>query len=63
MHSALASFAPHDDGYLLDVSGAAVLKSSKHQQAAQALVAFLVSAAGEHVLASSDSWEYPIGTG
>ena len=28
MHSALATFAPGDDGYLLDVSGAGVLKSS-----------------------------------
>jgi iron(III) transport system substrate-binding protein len=63
MHSALHYFAPHDDGYLLDVSGAAVLKSSTHQQAAQALVAFLVSARGQHVLASGDSWEYPIGSG
>ena len=62
MHSALAYFAPHDDGYLLDVSGAAVLKSSRHQQAAQALVDFLVSKQGEQALASSDSWEYPIGS-
>ncbi len=63
MHSALAYFAPQDDGYLLDVSGAAVLKSSKHQQAAQALVAFLVSRPGQEVMAHSDSWEYPIGSG
>jgi iron(III) transport system substrate-binding protein len=63
LHSALATFAPGDDGYLLDVSGAAVLKSSKHQAAAQALVAFMVSAAGEKVLAASDSWEYPVGSG
>jgi iron(III) transport system substrate-binding protein len=62
MHSALAYFAPHDDGYLLDVSGAAVLKSSRHQRAAQALVDFLVSKQGEQALASSDSWEYPIGS-
>jgi iron(III) transport system substrate-binding protein len=62
LHSSLATFAPSDDGYLLDVSGAAVLKSSQHQAAAQALVAFLVSAAGEHVLAGSDSWEYPVGS-
>ena len=41
----------------------AVLKSSKHQQAAQALVAFLVSKPGQTVLASGDSWEYPIGSG
>jgi iron(III) transport system substrate-binding protein len=63
MHSALQTFAPHDDGYLLDVSGVGVLKSSKHQQAAEALATFLVSAAGQHVLASGDSWEYPIGSG
>jgi iron(III) transport system substrate-binding protein len=63
LHSALARFAPGDDGYLLDVSGAAVLKSSQHQRAAQSLVNFLVSRAGQHVLAGSDSWEYPIGSG
>lgn len=62
MHSALAYFAPGDDGYLLDVSGAAVLKSSKHQKAAQALLAFLVSKQGETVLAAGDSFEYPLGS-
>jgi iron(III) transport system substrate-binding protein len=63
MHSALQTFAPHDDGYLLDVSGAGVLKSSKHQQAAQELLNFLVSNAGQKVLVAGDSWEYPIGSG
>ncbi|HEX5113942.1 MAG TPA: extracellular solute-binding protein [Pseudonocardiaceae bacterium] len=63
LHSALARFAPGDDGYLLDVSGAGVIKSSQHQAAAQALVKFLVSNAGEKVLAGGDSWEYPIGSG
>jgi iron(III) transport system substrate-binding protein len=63
MHSALQTFAPHDDGYLLDISGAGILKSSSHQSADQALLAFLVSHAGQHVLASGDSWEYPIGSG
>jgi iron(III) transport system substrate-binding protein len=63
IHSALQHFAPHDDGYLLDVSGAGVLKSSQHQQAAQQLVAFLVAKQGQQVLASGDSWEYPIGSG
>jgi iron(III) transport system substrate-binding protein len=62
-HSALATFAPHDDGYLLDVSGAGVLTSSTHQVAAQELLAFLVSHQGQTVLASGDSWEYPIGSG
>jgi iron(III) transport system substrate-binding protein len=63
LHSRLATFAPGDDGYLLDVSGAAVLTSSRHRAAARALVAFLVSSAGEHILASSDSWEYPVASG
>jgi len=63
LHSALARFAPGDAGYLLDVSGAAVLKSSQHQQAAEALVKFLVSRPGQQVLTRSDSWEYPIGDG
>jgi iron(III) transport system substrate-binding protein len=63
IHSALATFAPGDDGFLLDVSGAAVLKSSTHQAAARAFVAFIVSAAGQRVLGQSDSWEYPIGSG
>jgi iron(III) transport system substrate-binding protein len=61
-HSALATFAPRDDGYLLDVSGAGVMKSSKHQVAAQELLAFLVGHQGQTVLASGDSWEYPIGS-
>jgi iron(III) transport system substrate-binding protein len=63
IHSALAEFAPGDDGYLLDVSGAAVMKSSQHQAAAEALLAFMVSAQGQKVLTTSDSWEYPIGDG
>jgi iron(III) transport system substrate-binding protein len=63
IHSALATFAPGDDGYLLDVSGAGIMKSSTHQAAAQAFVAFMVSAAGQQVLARSDSWEYPVGSG
>ena len=61
-HSALQTFAPHDDGYLLDVSGAAVMKSSKHQAAAQALLSYLVSAGGQQVLAAGDSFEYPVGS-
>jgi iron(III) transport system substrate-binding protein len=63
LHSALGTFEAGDDGYLVNVSGAGVMESSRHQAAAQALVAFLVSAAGEKVLAASDSWEYPVGSG
>lgn len=63
LNSALAYFAPRDPGDLLDVSGAAVLKSSSHQSAAQAFVAFLVSAEGQEVLAHSHSYEYPLRPG
>ena len=61
MHAALSFFAPHDPGYVVDISGAGVLKSSKHQAAAQKFVAFITSAAGQTILAHSDSFEYPIG--
>ena len=44
--SQITYFAPHDPGYVLDVSGAAVLKSSTHKALAREFVAFLVSKAG-----------------
>jgi iron(III) transport system substrate-binding protein len=67
MHSQLAYFAPHDPGYVIDVSGAAVLKSSKHQAAAQKFLAFLVSEQGQDIIAraagNEQSYEYPLGDG
>ncbi len=63
VNSAIGFFAAKDPGYILDVSGAGVLASSKHQAEAQALVAFLVSKPGQEVLAHSESYEYPIGSG
>jgi iron(III) transport system substrate-binding protein len=65
MHSAIAYFAPREPGYIVDVSGAGVIKSSKHQAEAEQLVAFLVSAAGQQVIGgpSSDSFEYPLRPG
>jgi iron(III) transport system substrate-binding protein len=63
MHSALAYFAPHDVGYVLDVSGAGILKSSTHQAEAQKFVAFLNSTQGQEIIAHSDSFEYPIASG
>ncbi|MEA2369754.1 MAG: iron(III) transport system substrate-binding protein [Solirubrobacteraceae bacterium] len=62
-HSAIAYFAPKDVGYVLDVSGAGVLKSSTHAAAAQKFLAFLVSKAGQEIISRSDSFEYPIGSG
>jgi iron(III) transport system substrate-binding protein len=63
MHSAIAYFAPHDVGYVVDVSGAGVLRSSSHQAEAQRLVAFLTSAPGQEIIAHGDSFEYPIASG
>jgi iron(III) transport system substrate-binding protein len=70
IHSKLAYFAPGDPGYVLDVSGAAILRSSKHQADAQKFLAFLVSKEGQEIIASpgtgphqSLSFEYPIASG
>ncbi|HEY5192529.1 MAG TPA: extracellular solute-binding protein [Solirubrobacteraceae bacterium] len=60
IHSKLAYFAPRDPGYVIDVSGAAILKSSKNQSAAQKFLAFLVSRQGQEIIAHSLSFEYPI---
>jgi len=56
-------FSPHDPGYVVDVSGAAILKSSTHQAAAQRFLAFLVSMKGQEIIARSISFEYPIASG
>jgi len=58
--SKIAYFAPHDPGYVIDVSGAAILESSKNQAAAQKFLAFLVSREGQEIIAHSLSFEYPI---
>ena len=66
IHSKIAYFAPGDPGYVIDVSGAAVLKSSAHQAAAQKFLAFLVSRQGQEIIADpskSISYEYPIASG
>jgi iron(III) transport system substrate-binding protein len=62
-HSAEHLFAPGDPGYVIDVSGAGVLASSSHQAEAQKFLAFLVSKRGQEVLAHSESYEYPLGSG
>lgn len=63
MHSAVAHLAAGDSGYVLDVSGAGMLASSRHQAAAQKFLAFLVSAQGQAIIAHSDSYEYPLRAG
>ncbi|MBV8539146.1 MAG: iron ABC transporter substrate-binding protein [Pseudonocardiales bacterium] len=61
--SALHYFGPGDPGSLVDVSGAGVLASSKHAAAAQKFLAYLVSKPAQMIIGSSDSYEYPLGSG
>jgi iron(III) transport system substrate-binding protein len=59
MHSALYYF-PHDDpGSIVNISGIGVLDSSKHKENAQKFVAFVVSEAGQKLIAKGDDFEYP----
>jgi iron(III) transport system substrate-binding protein len=59
----VATFAPGDPGYVQDISGAAILRSSTHQAAAQRFLAFLTSQQGQQLMAGGDSYEYPIRAG
>jgi iron(III) transport system substrate-binding protein len=61
--SQISYLAPGDPGYVTDISGAAVLKSSHHKAQADQLVAFLVSQPGQQALLSSNSFEYPLRLG
>jgi iron(III) transport system substrate-binding protein len=66
----ITHLAPHDPGYVVDISGAAALKSSKHQAEDQKFLAFLVSKQAQEIIArpgtaanESISFEYPIASG
>ena len=63
VHSLITYFAPHDPGYVVDVSGAAILKSSKNKADAQKFLAFTVSKQGQEIIAHSISYEYPLADG
>jgi iron(III) transport system substrate-binding protein len=66
VHSEITHFAAGDPGYVVDISGAAVLKSSTHQAAAQKFLAFMVSKQGQSIIgdpSKSISFEYPIASG
>jgi iron(III) transport system substrate-binding protein len=52
-------FPNHNIGGLENISGAAVLASSTHKALAERFVRFLVSAAGQTILAHSYDFEYP----
>jgi iron(III) transport system substrate-binding protein len=62
-HTAVQFLAPGDPGYIVDVSGAAILKSSKHQAEAQRFLAFMVSRRGQAALAHDQTYEYPLVAG
>jgi iron(III) transport system substrate-binding protein len=61
--SKITYFAPRNPGYVLNVSGAGILKSSKHNADAQKFLAFIVSKQGQEIIAHSISFEYPIASG
>ncbi|HEY1687570.1 MAG TPA: extracellular solute-binding protein [Solirubrobacteraceae bacterium] len=63
VHSKIAYFAPRDPGYVLNVSPAGMLASSKHKALAQKFLAFLVSKQGQEIIAHSISFEYPLDDG
>ncbi len=62
--SRIHHFGNGDVGGLVNISGAAILRSSKQQDAAQRFIAFLVSKPVQEMLASSDiDFEYPLVAG
>jgi iron(III) transport system substrate-binding protein len=61
--SKITYFAPRDPGYVLDISSAGILKSSRHKTDAQKFLAFIVSKEGQEIIAHSISFEYPIASG
>lgn len=64
MHSRIYHFGGGDVGALVNVSGAAVLRSSKQPEAAQRFLAFLVSKPVQEMLGRSDiDFEYPLAEG
>lgn len=63
-HAEIDHFTHGDVGALINVSGAAVLKSSKHQAEAQQFLAFLVSRPVQTMLAEGNvDFEYPLVAG
>jgi iron(III) transport system substrate-binding protein len=66
VHAEITHFAAGDPGYVVDISGAGILKSSTHQAAAQKFLAFMVSKQAQEIIANpskSISFEYPVADG
>ncbi len=63
-HSEIHHFGGGDVGGLINVSGAAMLKASRHKPEAQRFLAFLVSKSTQDMLAKTEiDFEYPLATG
>ena len=62
MKSAIHYAGPKDPGGLITVSAAGILKTGKHQAAAEKLLAFMVSQAGQEAIADTVA-EYPLRPG
>ena len=64
MHSRIHHFGSGDAGALVNISGAAVLSSSKHQAEAQRFLAYITSKPVQAALAKTDiDFEYPLAEG
>ncbi len=59
IHSSVYYFPNHNVGSIENISGVAVLASSKHPQEANEFARFLVSRAGQEILAHGYDFEYP----
>ncbi len=57
---ALHFFGDQDPGAFVSISGAGVLASSKHAEAAQRFVEFLTGVEGQQAMADSYALEYPL---
>jgi iron(III) transport system substrate-binding protein len=63
IRSALYYFPSGDPGSVVNISGAAVLASSKHRADAERFVGFLVSRKGQELIRTGDDFEYPVRPG
>jgi iron(III) transport system substrate-binding protein len=59
----LRYFGNQDPGAFVSISGAGVVKASKHQKEAQELVKYLTGKDGQKILADSGAMEYAIANG
>ncbi|WP_411805507.1 iron ABC transporter substrate-binding protein [Arthrobacter sp. LAPM80] len=60
---ALHYFKNQDPGAFVSISGGGVLASSQHQASAQKFLEFVTGKAGQTILQTGTSFEYPVGSG